>query len=110
MSENIEGGVELVALVRREVERALKALRETPAASRPELLTQADAAALLGVSVSTIRNWLRDRKLTKYGSGKVVRVSRAELLALKASSAEPDAKAPAADADAWAAARMRRGG
>lgn len=99
---------ELEVLVRREVERVLNAQRETP--TEKALLSQAQAAALIDVSVSTIRNWLRDGKLKRYGSGRVVRVARAELLALRGTSAETDGRAPAVDADAWASQLLRRRG
>jgi excisionase family DNA binding protein len=104
-----EGAADIEVVVARAVAQALKARAAEKSAK--EMLTQAEAATLMGVSVSTIRNWLREGKLTRYGTGKVVRIARAELLALKeAPSSPPDPKAPAEDADAWARKMLGRRG
>lgn len=47
-----------------------------------EFLKVKEAAALVRGCASTIRDWMRKGKLRRYGEGRLVRVRRAELLAL----------------------------
>ena len=47
-----------------------------------DLLTLADAASLAGVSVTTLRNYIRERRLTAYEKGGRFLVERGELLAV----------------------------
>jgi excisionase family DNA binding protein len=47
-------------------------------------LSVADAAALASVTPGTIRKWVKEHKLVRYGTRRVLRVRRSELLALLA--------------------------
>lgn len=63
-----------------------------PVSSRPvpteTLITIPEAAELVSVCKGTIRNWLKEGKLTRYGNGRrLVRINRDELLRLMASAA-----------------------
>ena len=46
-----------------------------------KFLTKQEAADLAGVSVSTIANWARAKKINKYKFGESVRIKYSELLA-----------------------------
>jgi excisionase family DNA binding protein len=66
----------------RGVEAGLKRF-DTTTAPDEEYLSKSKSARLLGVSTSTIDNYVRQGKLRKYPfTGKTVRFKRAELLAL----------------------------
>lgn len=62
-------------------------LPTTPAADRH--LTFAQAAALAGVSVATINRWIRSGQLKQYGTGRLARVSHAELLRFREMQVRP---------------------
>jgi excisionase family DNA binding protein len=71
-----------------------------------DLITVAQAAALVSCGVGTVRIWLREGLLTRQGKGRNIRVSRRELLELMA---RQPAESPLTDADIEAkAARMLR--
>ena len=73
----------------------------------PDRLSTDRAAALMDVHPSTIRTWVREGRLTRYGTDRLLRVSRAELLALQPG----EAAAEVVDLDARAreiASRHRR--
>lgn len=86
---------ELEQLIRRVVRE------ERGAANAPsdELITIAQAAAAVSVGVTTIRGWLKSGTLKRYGEGRLVRVSRRELLDLMAN---PKQKGPADSAEEMA--------
>jgi excisionase family DNA binding protein len=48
-----------------------------------ELLSKKRAGELAGVCPETITEWIREGRLNEYGGGRVVRIKRSELLALK---------------------------
>lgn len=64
-----------------EVARLLAADR-----NQSELITEAEAAALVRGSVSTIRKWRKTGLIKRYGKGRLVRVSRAEVMRADESS------------------------
>jgi excisionase family DNA binding protein len=80
----------VVSVIRDEVRRAVSD------ANRPdEYLSPEKAAALADVKPATIRRWVREGKLTRYGQGKrVLRVSRAELESRLRSGAANDEMSP----------------
>jgi len=97
------------------VEEAVRPLREelaslrervAPAVPRADaaLLTTAEAAALMGVKPATIREWVAAGRLTAHGTSRALRVSRAELLALRPGRAG----AEVVDLEARAAAILER--
>lgn len=73
-------------IVREELDAALRRAFERggspTAAAGAEFLTKEGAAALVQVGVGQIDSWLRKGALKKHGTGRAVRVARAELLAL----------------------------
>lgn len=89
------------AAVAEGIREALPALRDTIRAemdtararrlddATADLLTPTDAAAVVGVSVKTVRRWVREGRLANRGAGRGIRLSRAELLAVKAGGAVP---------------------
>jgi hypothetical protein len=60
-------------LVRQILREELKTVQQLPPVEQNLLL--------VAVSVSTIKQWIRTGALTRYGRGRIVRVSRAQLLA-----------------------------
>jgi excisionase family DNA binding protein len=54
-------------------------LKSTPAPANDEYLSTADAAKIARVTTGTIRRWVREKTLTKYGKGARVRIRRDEL-------------------------------
>lgn len=73
----------------------------TSAQAAPEFLTLAEAAARASTSKGTVRNWVKAGKLRTYGTGRVVRVRRAELDSLLlAGAAGEDQPKVAAQAEA----------
>ncbi|MET9392431.1 helix-turn-helix domain-containing protein [Streptomyces sp. NPDC006624] len=58
---------------------------ETPA----DLIRTREAARLLGLTPQTIRQWVADGKLNGYRVGRLIKVSRAEVLA-SAKPIDPD--------------------
>lgn len=81
----------VVQVIRDEVRRAV-----ADATKNDEYLSPETAAKLADVTPATIRRWVRERKLTRYGEGKrVVRISRVELESrLKAGGASNDEMSP----------------
>lgn len=61
-------------IVRQEVAKVLRG-----AEPQGEYLSTADAARLAAVTQGTVRRWIRARRLTAFGAGREIRVSRAEL-------------------------------
>lgn len=55
-----------------------------------ELLTAKQAAALLQVGESTIRAWVEDGLLPRYGSSRVLRVRREDVLGVRPRSSASD--------------------
>lgn len=51
-----------------------------------ERMSRKEAAAFMGVDVDTITDWIREGILTRYGHGKIIRISKQELLSLKEAS------------------------
>ena len=99
---SIEEIVELA--VQRGVEKALLKLRPVPSAP-DELLSVPRAAELADVSAATIRRWVEQGLLKRYGSGRALRVRREELLNLRPPEAEGEV-----DIDALAAKLMNKAG
>lgn len=52
-----------------------------PSETPTDLIRTAEAAELLGCHIATIRNWVRAGKVQGYQVGRLIKVSRAELLA-----------------------------
>ena len=50
-------------------------------------LTVAQAAELASVTAATVRSWIREGHLTEHRAGRLLRVDRAELIALMATGA-----------------------
>lgn len=95
---NLEAAIE--EIVERTVERTVRrVLREE---QQSELLTPAQAGALVKCSAKTILARLRQGKLQRYGSGRRPLVSRKELLALEGSpkaQRELSGKVPSAESE-----------
>lgn len=74
-------------IARDEITRALSE-HDAPA----EYLSTSDAAALAGVATGTIRRWMREGRLARHGSGRLVRVRRVDVeRILKCPPRGPDA-------------------
>lgn len=71
----------LEGMLERAVDKALER-RLKPQTIPAELLTIKDAAVAASVSEATVRQWLKDSILRRYGTGRTVRVRRDELLSL----------------------------
>jgi excisionase family DNA binding protein len=69
-------------------------------------LRVAEAAEYAGVSAPTIREWVKNRRLRRYGAGRLMRVKQSELDELLASPNRP-AATPEEAADRYL--RRRRG-
>ena len=87
-------------------------LRTALGASKPsEYLSLRDAAVRAGVSAATVRRWVRDGKVPRYGEGRIVRVRWADV---EAALSKAEAPATEADSKAWASKvlslRASRGG
>jgi excisionase family DNA binding protein len=67
-------------VVRQVLREELQALQPPPPAEQT-LLNLRKASELVGVSVSKLKQWVRSGALTRYGAGRIVRISKAELLA-----------------------------
>ncbi|MGW3022460.1 helix-turn-helix domain-containing protein [Streptomyces sp. NPDC001221] len=52
-----------------------------PSETPTDLIRTAEAAELLSVSIWTVRNWVKAGKVQGYQVGRLIKVSRAELLA-----------------------------
>lgn len=62
-------------------------LRTALGMSRPsEYLSLRDAAVRAGVSAATVRRWVKDGKVQRYGEGRIVRVKWADVEAAMAKS------------------------
>ncbi|RKH03641.1 helix-turn-helix domain-containing protein [Corallococcus carmarthensis] len=72
--------VQLESIIRRVLREELSAAPGTTG----DLLTVTQAAALVSYGVTSIRRWLRDGTLKRYGEGRNVRVSRRQLLEVMA--------------------------
>ncbi len=83
------------------------ALDERGRPTADDLLAVKDAARLASVSVSTIRGWIREGHLSRHGAGRLLRVRRADVLALL--TASPSETGPHASADEQAARILGRG-
>ena len=74
--------------IRQIVREEMRALINEAIAARdvapdgPEMISVKDAAALIGVSVSTIWNLVKSGKLKKHQSGKLVRFAAADVLGI----------------------------
>lgn len=82
-----------------------KVVREELAklAQGPEYVTIAEACAISGRGDSTVRGWLREGELGRYGKGRAVRIKRVELLALMDSLKTEARSLTSAEADRIAA-------
>ena len=88
------------------VERTLRrVLREE---LHPELMTPAQAGALVGRSAKTIRRWMGQGLLHRHGPGLRTLVSRRELLALELDAAPRRARNPYPRKTPSAEAEVRR--
>ncbi|QSQ17242.1 helix-turn-helix domain-containing protein [Myxococcus landrumensis] len=69
-----------------ELEAIRRIIREelSAAGAVGDLLTLAQAAALVSVSEATIKRWLRDGVLVRHGEGRTVRISKRQLLEVMA--------------------------
>ena len=67
-------------VVRQVLREELRALQSPPEPAQ-NLLSLRNASKLVGIRVSTLKQWLRSGALTRYGEGRIVRISKAELLA-----------------------------
>lgn len=94
---------ELRRLIREEVARGVRdAVQGQQNAAPPaaeELISVNSAAALGGYSTATIRKWLNEGKLKRYGQGRCSRVSRADFLSFLRRMAMPTKSAEPTDAD-----------
>jgi hypothetical protein len=73
----------LRGLIREEVRAALAEVRDSMSStSRPELVTYAQAADLVGVGVSTIKQWVKASVLPVYGAASSRRVRPADVVAV----------------------------
>jgi len=70
---------EVRAAVREELSALVPELRASPAAP-DDFLSVREAARMAGVCPATVRTWLRSGRLTRYGSARLPRVRRADLL------------------------------
>src|SRR5690349_17081691 len=66
-------------VVRQVLREELQALRQPPPAEQ-NLLSLRKASELFGISASTLKAWLRSGELTRFGKGRIVRISKAQLL------------------------------
>jgi excisionase family DNA binding protein len=69
--------------VREELREALKSFRAPAPATPDELLSVERAAELADVSKATIRRWVEQGLLKRYGSGRALRVRRDEVLSVR---------------------------
>lgn len=83
----------LDALLSEALDRLRLVIREELAKqARPaEYLTPEEAATVARVDKSTVHAWLRDRRLRRYGEGRIVRIRRDELDRLLAGPAADEA-------------------
>ncbi len=88
-------------VVREEIKRALG---DRPSASTEDRrVAPAEAAAAAGVSLTTLRHWESEGRLRRYGEGRTVRYSLAEVLAIV-----PEKRTAALDAEDVAEKIYRR--
>ncbi len=81
---------EVRKIVREEFRAAVEELRTLPPATQKEFLSVEEAADLVDVSETTVREWLA-KGLKQYKQGRVLRIRRSELLAfLSASNNSPE--------------------
>lgn len=117
LADIVEAAVQqAVQPLREDLARLHQRLAERPRPSGDEYLSTKEAAELLGLSPKTIRGWLASGVLTPHGTSHALRVSRAELEAIRPdmagrpggrSRAELEAEVDAR-ADEMVAARRRR--
>lgn len=81
----------VAAAVRKAVREALAEVKPSPT-SPDDLLSISSAAKLAEVSTATMRRWVSRGVLRRHGKGRIVRVRRADVLALT-----PDDKAHRSD-------------
>jgi len=67
-------------VVRQVLREEFRALQPLPPPEQ-NLLRLRDASRLVGISVSKLKEWLRSGALTRYGEGRIVRISKTQLLA-----------------------------
>lgn len=89
MAFDLEAAIE--AAVARGIREGLASLR--PAEPPTELLPVSKAARLANVSEATIRAWLKEGLLPRYGTARVTRVRREDVLSVREVS-EASAKSP----------------
>lgn len=99
---SIEEAIE--AAVKRAVEKALLQMRPATNAT-DELLSVESAAELADVSKATIRRWIEQGMLKRYGSGRAVRVRREDVLSVRPPEVDPET-----DVDQLAAQLLSRKG
>lgn len=84
-------------------------LRTALGASKPsEYLSLRDAAVRAGVSAATVRRWVKDGKVQRFGEGRIVRVRWADVEAAL-SKAEAPATEAAVDAKVMSILGRARG-
>jgi len=77
---------EMRTVVREEMRSALDEIRTSdPSSTSGEFLSVKQAAALAGVCAATVRGWLRQGHLKRYGTARLPRLRRAELVTFLAS-------------------------
>jgi excisionase family DNA binding protein len=90
---------EVRQVVREELRSFLRELRpDGNAGASPELLSVKEAAEEVGVNPATIRNWVHQGRLARYGTGRIWRVRRPELFELLR-QAEAGPQSPPSPAD-----------
>ncbi len=100
---------EMRIVVREELRSALDEIRTSaPAATADEFLSVKKAAALAGVCPSTVRGWLRQEHLKRYGTARLPRIRRAELVAFLAHPRSPEAPASIHEQAEAILSRLRR--
>lgn len=77
----VEEAIKMIVgdVVRQVLREELRAIQQPPPAEQ-NLLRLRDASKLVGVSVSTLKEWIGSGALTRYGEGRILRISKAQLL------------------------------
>lgn len=76
------------------IRRVVREERGDGSGAESELITIAQAAALVMCGVTTIRTWMKAGTLKRYGEGRVVRVNRRQVLEVMANPSRAEAKDP----------------
>ncbi len=79
---------EMRTVVREELRSALDEIRTTARAASEEFLSVKEAATIAGVCPATVRGWLRQGQLRRYGTARLPRIRRVDLMQFLASEAQ----------------------